>query len=402
MNFLQTLKNLHKKTNLSWIKFWLLSLFFMTFSFGQLGRIELEGVTLYLHHIVILIWLMSSTRQTVEDLNKWVGSINWKKWWLPLVFFGWLIIGMTIAFIETRSVVPWLYLSRLVFYGIFLFSLISQLRNYSLVLKILLVSSGIYMVWFGLLQYLLIPDSRYLLMFGWDEHYYRLIGPLLDPNLSGILYVIIGWCIFSLRSHLPKPLWIGASLLTGTALILTYSRATYAAIIISLLLYFILYSKNAISLKKCAIGGFVILCISFVIYSLAPKPGGDGVNLLRTSSIIARIETSKTYISSLQPYQWVIGTGFYSPLSNTNQDSHAQVPDNIFILLLVNTGLIGMALFLITAIKFVPFILKWEKETLAALIAVLTHAQFNNSLLEPFIFLAMGILIISQSGHRKV
>jgi hypothetical protein len=369
----------------------------MSFSFGQLGRIEVTSATIYLHDVTILVWLLSSARKTIEDINGWFGKQHWKSWLPLLAFLGWLLLGMIIAFTVTKSITPWLYLGRLVFYSLFLISSFSTLKQYPIFLRVLLVSSGMYMVWFGLLQYYLIPDSRYLLAFGWDEHYYRLIGPLLDPNLSGILYVIVGWVTVSLKNMLPKKLWFGSLMLIGMAIVLTYSRATYLATVVSALTFFALQSKNIFNKKKVVAGLAVVAVLAILTYQLAPKPGGDGVNLLRTTSIIARIQSTQKYISSLQPYQWVTGNGFYSPIANTAAASHAQVPDNLIVLLIVNTGLVGLVLFFTVFTKSYKLFSSWDRATQAACIAVLIHSQFNNSLLEPFIFLCLGVTIISQT-----
>jgi hypothetical protein len=369
----------------------------MSFSFGQLGRIEVTSATIYLHDVVILVWLLSSVRKTIENVNRWFGKQKWKTWWPLLAFAGWLLLGMIIAFTETKSIVPWMYLGRLVFYCLFLVSLLSALKQYPIITKVLLVSSGMYMVWFGLLQYFLIPDSRYLLLYGWDEHYYRLIGPLLDPNLSGILYVMMGWALISLRQFLPKKLIVSSIVLLCSAIVLTYSRATYLAAALSFVAYFAFQSKQMITKKSVGLAIMALLLLVVAVYQLAPKPGGDGVNLFRTTSITARIQSTQRYISSLEPYQWVIGTGFYSPLSNTASESHAQVPDNLLVLVLVNMGVVGLLLFFTVFTKWYKLFSRWDAETKAAVIAVLVHSQFNNSLLEPFVFLCLGLVIISQT-----
>ncbi|PIY79331.1 MAG: hypothetical protein COY81_02855, partial [Candidatus Pacebacteria bacterium CG_4_10_14_0_8_um_filter_43_12] len=85
-----------------------------------------------------------------------------------------------------------------------------------------------------LVQYLLLPDTRYLYLFGWDDHYYRLIGPLLDPNLSGILFVLTSWLIVAWRKLLPKAIVVSLLMMTILAIVLSYSRATYLSAIISL------------------------------------------------------------------------------------------------------------------------------------------------------------------------
>lgn len=378
--------------------FLFLCLFFVCFSFGQLGRVELGQATIYLHDFIIITWVTIKFNDIWKNL-KISFSINSHT--LLLLFITWVLLGMGIAYFQTHLITPFLYLARISLYIFFIISLFSRNQNFRLIVKILLISSGVYMACFGLLQYLLIPDSRYLWLFGWDEHYYRLIGSLLDPNLSGMLYILIGWLIVSVRQILPKPLAILLILLLLTAIVLTYSRATYISLTISAIVYFINTSKKSFSFKKLGLTILIIIAICLV-YLAAPKPGGDGVNLLRTTSIKARLETTQLYFSHMKPYQWLLGSGLYSSLPSTSITSHAQVPDNLLALLIVQTGVIGTSLVLLLCAQAFKHIVLWEKEVQAALVAILIHAQFNNSLLEPFILLTLGIMILSQTHSKKL
>lgn len=400
MKIWQLLKKIRHANQLSWFQLGILLAFFCTLSFGQLSRVEWSA-PVYFHDCLIGLWLISTHSIWISSLRKKIFRVNWKEWWLLPTFILWLILGIVLATIKQLDFMPWLYLLRLVVYSIFLFSLSVNLRKSPLLMRILLVCTGIYMVWFGLIYYVLIPDSRYLFLLGWDEHYYRLIGPLLDPNLSGILYLIIGWAIFSLRSLLPKKLLFFQLIVIATAIILTYSRATYLAGIVSIFSYWLLFMKPLAILKRYGLPLLILLICAIGIYLIAPKPGGEGINLFRTASITARLETSKTYISSLDEDEWLTGAGLYSSPNNQNYNSHARVPDNILVLILTSSGIIGLTLFFTLFTKLQPIISRWEPEVIAALVAISIHAQFNNSFLEPFIFLCLGVLIISQHGSNK-
>src|SRR3989304_8999963 len=62
----------------------------------------------------------------------------------------------------------------------------SLLLNIKIDRKYLLFFSSAIAV-FGLAQYILIPDTRFLAVLNWDDHYYRLLSTLLDPNFTGII-----------------------------------------------------------------------------------------------------------------------------------------------------------------------------------------------------------------------
>lgn len=396
MKLLQTLNIIRKTHTVSWAELTIIFAFFSALSFGQLGRV-VWPVTFYLHDVVIFLWLLLKGQSTVVSLFKEVKQANWQKWWPLPAFTAWIALGMIIAFTQTSEVTPFLYAVRLSVYTLFLFSLRNQFKSSPLILRILLVCSISYMALFGLIQYMLIPDTRYLFLFGWDEHYYRLIGSLLDPNLSGILFTIGGWCVYSLRRVLPKKLWLGLLLILTAAIVLTYSRATYLASIVSIIAFWLLEVKNLIDTKRMLFSGLVVLfCLG--VYILAPKPGGEGVDLLRTASVTARISSSREFLASLKPLEWITGAGFYTAIITGDAVTHARVPDNILVFILSSTGVIGFLLCFTAFTKLKPIITRWETEVVAAIIALFIHAQFNNSLLEPFVFLSIGITIISQKS----
>lgn len=396
MKFWQTAINIRKATQVSWLQLAVLCLFFSAFSFGQLGRVELGQASIYAHDVLLLTWLWLTRHSTWQKLKDLQTITSARKKLLFGAFLGWVLLGMSVAYWQTGNPVPFLYLARIGAYLVFSFSLFSREKIARLIVKSLQLSSGIYMVVFGLMFYWLLPDTRFLYLFGWDDHYYRLIGPLLDPNLSGLLYIIIGWLFWGFKSKVPAPLWLSGLLLTTTAIVLTYSRATYLALAVSALYY--LWLKKYMLKLPMIIGAASVL---FLIYYLAPKPGGEGIDLLRTSSIQARMSTTEQYLAQLQPHHWVIGTGFYTPLSITLEHSHAQVPDNILVTLFVQTGVGGTLIALLLVLSSLTLYSRQPLEIQAAVVAVLIHSQFNNSLLEPFIFLMLGITIVTNLQQRS-
>ena len=45
---------------------------------------------------------------------------------------------------------------------------------------------------FGLDSIFIFTGYQILLRYGWDEHYYRMIGTVLDPNYLGVMLGMIG------------------------------------------------------------------------------------------------------------------------------------------------------------------------------------------------------------------
>ncbi|PIR61970.1 MAG: hypothetical protein COU66_00975 [Candidatus Pacebacteria bacterium CG10_big_fil_rev_8_21_14_0_10_44_11] len=399
MKFWRTLQNLRKTNRLSWLELAVLVFFFCALSFGQLGRLSWP-VTFYPHDVLILVWLGLTSWGWLPQLVRTIRKLTWRRWWSGLAFMGWLILGVMISFAQTQDWQVVLYLGRLFIYNLFLFSLWARFKENTQLLRVFLVSTGMYMVWFGLVQYLLLPDTRYLYLFGWDDHYYRLIGPLLDPNLSGILFVITGWLLVAWRKLLPKGIVVSLLMMTILAAVLSYSRATYLSAIISLAVYW-LFTIGQTKILKRAIISFAIFILALLALSLAPKPGGEGIDLLRTASITARLESSATYLANLKGYQWLTGAGLYSTLPGQATTTHARTPDNIIVLLVWSSGLVGLGLFFTLFTRLITVMKGWPAETLALLTAVLIHTQFNNTLLEPFVFLMLGIAILSGTHKLK-
>jgi hypothetical protein len=57
-------------------------------------------------------------------------------------------------------------------------------------LHLYLIIAGSVAAFFGLLQYLFMPDLRFLYDIGWDMHYGRLAGTFLDPTFIGLILVL--------------------------------------------------------------------------------------------------------------------------------------------------------------------------------------------------------------------
>ena len=152
---------------------------------------------------------------------------------------------------------------------------------------------------------------------------------------------------------------------------------------------------------------------------LVPKPGGEGVDLARTSSIDARSLTIQQEIRLLNPKTLVIGNGLFSErnslsnLSNNssnldrklNQDfvpSHSRMPDNFFVNILLSTGIFGTILMVLIVIKWIIKIITIDPELGAAILAVLIHSQFNNSIFQPFVLLILlgGIASIKTKTSK--
>lgn len=378
-----------------------ISIFLIFFVFGQLGRITpVVGLSFYPHDLFVLIWLVWHARQLVTIVKRTLG-------WLPqhpliLTTLIWVLAGLLWGNWQQFEVRPLLILTRFSCYVLFAGSVSVSFQNNRVLLRSLLVVAGNLMLWLGLLQYLLLPDTRFLSILGWDDHYFRLIGPLFDPNFMGMIIVLLMIFTASIHWLLPKKAQYVLQSYYAALLALTYSRASYAtAAMAGFLLLLTPYPLKKWRMReRLALGAITIMVFALVLY-LAPKPGGEGVKLLRTSSIVARQNSAAQTVNSLTTVDLVIGQGIFSNPTSSNQamtttiPQHAQVPDNLLLLLLAGTGIVGTILVISSLVYWIGWLAARETALAIALGVTILHAQFNNTLFEPFISLYLLLAVLT-------
>ncbi len=361
---------------------------------GQLQRVEIvPWPAFYLHDLWMLIWASWLTIVNKSQIAAHFRSIFKRKFflsWLLVVWIlgGWLLSAATGDF----SLKALLYVGRFLTYSWVLFWLWRTQVVKSSLIKLSLLMTGFWLLIWGIGQYIFLPDMRFLSILGWDDHYFRLVGTQFDPNFIGIIFVLLFLQLQALA--VPKKyqwlvIFFQLSLLLGLAL--TFSRSAFLSFAVSEI--FLLRQK----IKKY----WPILILTIFIF-IIPKPAGEGVVLTRTASIEARLTTSRQNIANLSGWKWVTGNGlFVTGKENYSNDiyvrsDHAGLPDNLILLLLEGTGLIGLSLFLLGgSVLFLNF---YKKSPIAAsfFVAVLVHSMFNNSLFQPFVFLVLGLSLVGE------
>lgn len=225
----------------------------------------------------------------------------------------------------------------------------------------------------GLAQYFLFPYLSFLKNIGFDDHYFRLVGTLFDPNFTGlILAQIIFVCFFVFKNK--AKFWLSLPLL---ALALTFSRASYLAFLSSVI--YLIFSQ-----KRKFILVLLLLGLLLFVY-LSPKPYGEGVNLWRTFSIYSRLENSRIALDFfLQKPLFGWGLGLLPRISNS------------FIYVLASTGLVGFSIF-IYFLSRICLLSRTNRLLTTLLLTSLVHSLFNNSyfyLFEAVFFnLALGLTL---------
>jgi hypothetical protein len=369
------------------MNFFLIALIFLL-SLGQLQRIQLtSNLAFYLHDLLIVGFLFKELfnaivqrKKIIENLKK-IKIFQKKSFWLLilLVFISWIMALLEGRF-DLRAI---LYLSRNLAYFCFVFLLSKQLKNKSWLWRV--ISFNILVL--GFLQYLFLPDLRFLIYEGYDDHFYRLTSTILDPAFTGLIFV------FNLNFYLwqKKKNW-ALILLFATGLLITYSRSSYLAFLLSSLVLIFSNSQNHNAKKSI----LVVLALFFINLPFLPKQsGGAGVDLQRTISLTARVSNDQTILQNMKETDWLVGQGLFIPNQNRqtaeNIPSHSHFADNLIVFLLSNLGILGSLAF--TFLLF-DVVRQGKKEQLVLLTSWLTHAMFNNSSTQSFVILIfLGIYL---------
>ncbi len=363
---------------------------------GQLQRIQLSpSIAVYVHDIFAVIlagYAVWKNRSVLRFSKKWWGIPIWVLMVSIWIGFGWIMAATSLA----EVIRPIFWTVRLITYALASWSVAAHLKHFTRQ-KWLSVFFAIW-IGIGILQYVIFPDTRWLAPLGWDDHYFRLIGTLFDPNFSGLLLVMIG--LWWSRDFLRHTAWRSMALImTGIALGLTFSRASWLALAVASLVL-ILRKSSLRTIQLLGMGCVVIGVLLGIL--IAPRPGGEGVKLARTASVIARADASQTWLRELRPYQWLIGRGLVvQPLRENDTFALAdtsQVPDSLVVLLISGIGFVGTAIVLWILYMHRAEWLGWPTWLQAMWVAVLIHSLVNTSLFEPFIW--CWLLILTFLGRK--
>ncbi len=359
------------------------SIIFLLLCAGQFSRGQItQSVAVYLFEVFIILTILLAFKQ--YGLKK-ILSVDQLSMKLFLVFFT--IAGITLLAASFNrnweSMVGWLYWIRLgiyAAYGRVLYLMVERLLKPEFLLH-LLAGLGLTLVFGGLAQYLLLPDTRFLRLYGWDDHYFRAIGLLYDPSYLGLMAVLntLIWSLYKL------PYWKYVSLLSILVMLLTYARSVYLVFMIGLL------SLVLVGWKRKLILIFLPFLMTAIL--LLPRPGGEGVRLERTFSIEHRVEST---INAWQLFlqRPLSGWGFGQYKTQLIEAKGAAVdplipvhtsgPDNSFMFVLVGTGVIGFLAFT-GWIGSVVWFARKEFRIWLPLFLILIHSLTNNSFFYPWV-----------------
>lgn len=377
----------------------LLFIYLAIFPFGQLGRIELvSNVNLHLSDLTVGI---------IAALGIWsLAKENFRLPPLAYHFLAFLALALFSLLVNFCTVSPSqffagsLYFVRLAAYCVFYFVLwnLFQIPDGTWRVKIggLLETIGIFIVFFGFIQYFFLPDLGLLAEYGWDPHLYRLAGSFLDTGFAGILIVLF---LLSQITRISSQFsWI--SLLWATlgiiALALTYSRASYLAYFAGILAIYIVRRNIKWFL---GVAGALVVAIA-----LLPQAGSESVNLSRTSTVVYRVDNYKHALEVIwQSPLFGIGYNLYRYTQDDSASHGASGVDSSLLFLLATTGVCGLLVFAGLAWQVWKIALNRRNTVLglsflASFVAVGVHSLFDNSLFYPWVLGWLLILLASTEN----
>ncbi len=370
---------------------------------GQLGRFELgSSRALYFHDVALAVGALVFLVDRFSVLKEKMRSSLLGKVFIALNL--WILATSLLHFSsdQTQFLSVGLYLVRfdvMCTFGVLLSDLRSRkiLHQYELKWWLVSVLSSIAIL--GLIQYGIYPDTRDFKLLGWDDHYYRLISTLFDPGFTGILLTIgaivsLGFVIATQRSSWKSIVGVATFCISFVALLLTYSRASYLAFLIALV-FFALRTKKYLTL--------VLLPLFVMCIFLLPRPGGEGVKLERTASVVARIDSVNDSFSEFSFSNVLIGKGWYwkkqvqptSIVGDQTVPNHSSAPENSFVFVFSSLGIIGLLL-----CGSIVFLLlqrsAFSVEVTTIMLAVSVHALFTNTFFYPFILIVLAVVMVKN------
>lgn len=372
----------------------LIFLFFLLFPFGQLFSFSLKvlGTTVRVHPIdavvlfsaVFVLFNLPKIPAIYKDIKNLLYALGFSLLY-SLTFFspGEMATGV-------------FYLLRIVAYSLFfllVLGYVGRKRDRKKFVFNLMLSVLFFIMVFGFWQYFVYPDFRPFKVWNWDDHLYRFVGTFLDPGFTSILLVFgfLGSTLKFLEKR--KTIWFLFSGLFLVAVALTFSRAGYIALFAG---------AGVLFLVRRGITKVVPLLIAFaLILYLIPRPAGEGVNLARTYSIFARVESYQQALK-LTGKSPIFGVGYNNLCiakdkflgQPVNFDSHScSGVESSWLLILATSGFVGFSIFIYLIKRLSQSISQdiYGQTFMASGVALLTHSLFVNSLFYPWV---MGFMVI--------
>lgn len=349
---------------------YLIFLLLIIFPFGQLLRVPILGNELVFHpnDFIVALILLIKRPELKSPITK------------PILI--WVFAMIFSLLINDFHLTPFLYIIRFTAYAGLFFVFKDLPPDIKIVSRRWMTIGIVIVTVTGLAQYIFLPNVAFLSVVNWDDHYYRLVGTFLDPGFTGAILVL------GLLFLLPNRI-LGS--LIYLAMALTYSRASY-------LMY--LVSFGIIAWYKKSLKFFVIAATILVLTIFAlPRHPGEGSNLARENSILARVHNWQQSVKVWQTSP-IFGIGFnnYRFAVGVDPQSHSGGADSSILLVLATTGTIGLLAYIYLLKRMWSFGGTLFK---AGFLGIIIHSFFNNTLFYPWVMEWLWIVLALQPSDFR-
>lgn len=276
----------------------------------------------------------------------------------------------------------------------------------------LILFFGALFIFLGFTQLIFYPDLTALTAYGWDPHQRRIVSTFLDPNYAGFIYVITftlatSYLLFkSVVGKIAIYTYLSIATLSLVATVLTFSRSSYLALLVSI------FVISAIKSYKLFILMVVLISTMLILVPQARLRIIGAISIDDTSR--ARIQSWENAIFIFQKNP-VFGVGFntyrftqvrydlFSP-DNPLGGNSGSGSDSSLLLIAATTGVVGLLAFLVLMLSVLKELFKKARKNpislaaLAIFVALLFHTQFVNSFFYPQIILVVWFIVgLAQS-----
>jgi O-antigen ligase len=384
------------------ILFWIL--IFILLPLGQIAKFDL-GFSAFVTafdigiFLILIYWIFCLLTKKIKIKGAFVLT-------KPIVMF--ILVGLVSLLLNVgelsieQFLVAFSYLFRWGIFALIYFIVVKLPKEKKYKLLEYLFYSGLILLSIGFIQVFLYPSLRNLYYLGWDEHMYRLFSTFLDPNFTGIYFVIIFLIGIYLYSVKKSKKYLVFCLLIVIGIFLTYSRTALVMLFASIVSFLVVSSR-----KKMIIPITIIILLAVAFF---PKTFiSENTNFLRTFSVGARVSTMQhglkifadhpllgvgfnSYRYFQEKYSYEITAGYFLP-----SRASAGV-ENSFIFILATTGVVGFAIYIFLIIKIIKVILTSKDKQLAKVVfaifmGVIVSSLFVNSLFYTFIMFPLWVLV---------
>jgi len=358
---------------------------------GQFGRIELFGkqVNGYIQDPVAFIFVVYLfIRYGNLPLRKAIKN-NYARFLSGCVLFSYLQTFGDYSLVN--NAIALLYSFRIFLYiilGIYLNYLYQKKKHILPKINVLISFFSIFLILASIIQYIFFSNFWGLYAYGWDPHMFRMSATFIDVYIAAALYGMFALYWYQRG----KP---GLALVFVACLVFTFSRSSYLAFLLSGMVFLITSGKW----KQLLMVIFLFILLVIIV----PKPFGEGVSLLRTTSVNSRIKDYQVGIS-MALKKPLFGYGYNrirfgkESLNLVKADDRSHSVSSFhssFLIILVTIGMVGLIAFLLSLLKFGMT----HKTLVPILFYLCVMSLFDNVLLHVFIILPL--VIIGSEGDQS-